>query len=171
MSCFPKDGTATDSQQKSKQKKPTKSKKTDLPPAEFVKLCKQLINKYIIIMKKAIIRLGCSVDWTTEYKTMNPNYWKNTQLSFIQLHKKGLIYKGTHPISWCTSCETAIADAEVEHEQKEGTLHYIKFKLEDGNHLTIATTRPELLPACVTVAVNPQDSRYKRYISNSRTNC
>jgi valyl-tRNA synthetase len=144
-----------------------KIKKTDVPPAEFVKLCKQLINKYIAIMKKAIIRLGCSVDWTTEYKTMDPNYWKNTQLSFILLHKKGLIYKGTHPISWCTSCETAIADAEVEHEQKEGTLHYIKFKLEDGNHLTIATSRPELLPACVTVAVNPEDSRYKRYIGKN----
>jgi len=144
-----------------------KIKKTDVPPAEFVKLCKQVIDKYIAIMKKAIIQLGCSVDWTTEYKTMNSSYWKNTQLSFIQLHKKGLIYKGTHPISWCTSCETAIADAEVEHEQKEGTLYYIKFKLEDGNHLLIATSRPELLGACVTVAVNPQDSRYKRYIGKN----
>ncbi len=76
-----------------------KIKKTDVPPQEFVRLCKQVINKYIIIMKKAIIRLGCSVDWTTEYKTMDSTYWKNTQLSFIQLHKKGLIYKGTHPIS------------------------------------------------------------------------
>jgi valyl-tRNA synthetase len=144
-----------------------KIKKTDVPPQEFVKLCKQVINKYIGIMKKAIIRLGCSVDWTTEYRTMDPNYWKNTQLSFIELYKKGLIYKGTHPISWCTSCETAIADAEVEHEQKEGTLHYIKFRLEDGDHLTIATTRPELLPACVTVAVNPEDTRYKRYIGKN----
>ena len=131
-----------------------KIKKTDLPPAEFVKLCKKVIDKYIAIMKKAIIRLGCSVDWTTEYKTMNPDYWRRTQLSFILLHKKGLIYKGTHPISWCTNCETAIADAEVEHEQKTGTLHFIKFMLGDGNHLTIATSRPELLQACVTVAVN-----------------
>ena len=120
-------------------------------------------------MKQAIIRLGCSVDWTTEYKTMNSSYWKNTQLSFIQLHKKGLIYKGTHPISWCTSCETAIADAEVEHEQKEGTLHYIKFMLEDKNHLLIATSRPELLPACVTVAVNPKDSRYSKYVGKNIT--
>ncbi len=144
-----------------------KIKKTDLPPAEFIKLCKQLISKYINIMKTAVIRLGCSVDWTTEYRTMDPDYWKRTQLSFIKLHKKGLIYKGTHPISWCTRCETAIADAEVEHENKQGTLHYIKFKLEDGNHLLIATTRPELLPACVTVAVNPDDQRYKRYIGRN----
>ncbi|MFC1486756.1 valine--tRNA ligase [Thermoproteota archaeon] len=144
-----------------------KIKKTDVPPAEFVKLCKQVINKYIGIMKQAIMRLGCSIDWTTEYKTMNPIYWKNTQLSFIQLHKKDLIYKGTHPISWCTSCETAIADAEVEHEQKEGILHYIKFRLEDNSHLLIATSRPELLPACVTVAVNPKDNRYKKFIGRN----
>ncbi|TRO50654.1 valine--tRNA ligase [Candidatus Bathyarchaeota archaeon] len=141
-----------------------KIKKTDVPPQEFVKLCKEVINKYITIMKKAIIRLGCSVDWTTEYKTMDPSYWKNTQLSFIQLYKKGLIYRGTHPISWCTSCETAIADAEVEHEQKQGLLHYIKFKLENDHYLTIATTRPELIPACVSVAVHPQDDRFKAYI-------
>ena len=141
-----------------------KIKKTDVPPQEFVKLCKEVINKYIAIMKKAIIRLGCSVDWTTEYKTMDSSYWKNTQLSFIQLYKKGLIYKGTYPISWCTNCETAIADAEVEHEQKQGILHYIKFKLEDGNYLSIATTRPELIPACVSVAVNPQDDRFKQHI-------
>ncbi|MGD9131870.1 MAG: valine--tRNA ligase [Candidatus Bathyarchaeota archaeon] len=146
-----------------------KIKKTDVPPAEFIKLCKKLISKYVDIMKTAVKRLGCSVDWTTEYRTMDPNYWKNTQLSFIMMHKKGLIYKGTHPISWCTRCETAIADAEVEHEQKDGTLYYIKFMLEDGNHLTIATSRPELLQACVTVAVNPEDERYSKYIGKNIT--
>jgi valyl-tRNA synthetase len=138
-------------------------KKTEIPPAEFIKLCKQFVNKYIDIMKKAIIRLGCSIDWTTEYKTMDPDYWKRTQLSFILLHKKGMIYQGTHPINWCPNCETAIADAEVEHETREGTLHYIKFKLDNNEHLTIATTRPELLPACVTVAVHPNDERYQQY--------
>jgi valyl-tRNA synthetase len=141
-----------------------KIKKTDLPPAEFIKLCKQFVSKYIGVMKEAILRLGCSIDWTTEYRTMDPDYWRRTQLSFILLYNKGLIYKGTHPIIWCTSCETAIADAEVEHETKEGTLYYIKFTLEDGVPLLIATTRPELLPACVTVAVNPDDKRYNKYI-------
>ncbi len=139
-------------------------KKTDLPPAEFIKLCKIFVSKYIGVMKEAIIRLGCSVDWTTEYRTMDPDYWRRTQLSFILLYKKGLIYRGTHPISWCTSCETAIADAEVEHETKEGTLYYIKFTIEDGTPLLVATTRPELLPACVTVAVNQDDKRYNYHI-------
>jgi len=139
-------------------------KKTEVPPDEFRKLCESLVNKYIAIMKKAIIRLGCSIDWTTEYKTMDPDYWRKTQLSFILLYKKGFIYQGTHPINWCPRCETAIADAEVEHETREGTLHYMQFKLADKKSLAIATTRPELLPACVTVAVHPNDERYQQYI-------
>ena len=139
-------------------------KKTEVPPEEFRKLCESFVNKYIGIMKNAIVRLGCSIDWTTEYKTMNPDYWRRTQLSFILLYKKGLIYSGTHAINWCPRCETAIADAEVEHETKKGTLHYIRFMLADKKTLTIATTRPELLPACVTVAVSPNDKRYQKYV-------
>ena len=139
-------------------------KKTEVPPDKFRRLCEQFVEKYIALMKKAIIRLGCSIDWTTEYKTMDPDYWRRTQLSFIILYRKGFIYQGTHPVNWCPRCETAIADAEVEHETRKGKLHYIKFPLEKGGHLTIATTRPELIPACVAVAVHPEDERYNRYI-------
>lgn len=142
-------------------------KKTDMPPDKFRKLCEQFVEKYISIMRTAVKRLGCSIDWTTEYKTMNPDYWRRTQLSFILLYKKGFIYRGTHPVNWCPRCETAIADAEVEHETREGMLHFIKFPLEQEGYLTIATTRPELLPACVTVAVNPTDDRYKQYVGKS----
>jgi len=144
-------------------------KKTEVPPEKFRKLCESFVNKYINIMKNAITRLGCSIDWTTEYKTMNPDYWRRTQLSFILLHKKGLIYSGTHAINWCPRCETAIADAEVEHETRKGTLHYIRFMLTDKKFLTVATTRPELLPACVTVAVNPNDERYQQYLGKEIT--
>ena len=145
-------------------------KKTEVPPEQFRKLCESLVNKYIAVMKNSITRLGCSIDWTTEYKTMDPDYWRRTQLSFILLHKKGFIYQGTHPINWCPRCETAIADAEVEHVTREGLLHYIKFELEDRkSSLTIATTRPELLPACVTVAVHPNDQRYQKYVGKDIT--
>ena len=139
-------------------------KKTDLPSDKFRKLCEELVDKYIKVMKQATIRLGCSIDWTTEYKTMDPDYWRRTQLSFILLFKKGFIYRGTHPINWCPRCETAIADAEVEHETRTTQLYSIKFSVEDGGFLTIATTRPELIPACVTVAVSPNDERYKQYV-------
>ncbi len=139
-----------------------KIKKTDLPPNEFRKLCENHVNQYIHLMKEAIVGLGCSTDWTTEYKTMDPDYWRRTQLSFILLYDKGFIYKGKHPINWCPRCETAIADAEVEYESRTTELSYIKFKLVEGDFLRIATTRPELILACVAVAVNPNDERYKR---------
>jgi len=140
-------------------------RKREIPPDKFRKLCEKLVEKYITMMKEGVIRLGCSVDWTTEYRTMDPDYWRRTQLSFIILYNKGFMYQGTHPVNWCPRCETAIADAEVDYEEREGTLHYIKFPLENGHdYLLIATTRPEFIPACVAVAVNPMDDRFKNYV-------
>jgi len=142
-----------------------KIRKRDVPPDQFRKWCEQLIEKYIAIMKDAILKLGCSIDWTTEYRTMDPDYWRRTQLSFILLYKKGYMYQGTHPVNWCPRCETAIADAEVDYEEKAGTLHYIRFPLENSSeHLLIATTRPEFIPACVAVEVNPADERFNKYV-------
>jgi valyl-tRNA synthetase len=140
-------------------------RKRDAPPDQFRKWCEQLIEKYIAIMKDAILKLGCSIDWTTEYRTMDPDYWRRTQLSFILLHEKGFMYQGTHPVNWCPRCETAIADAEVDYEKRKGTLHYIRFPLEGSRErLLIATSRPEFIPACVAVEVNPEDERFKKYI-------
>ena len=140
-------------------------RKRDVPPDQFRKWCEQLVEKYIAIMKDAILKLGCSIDWATEYRTMNPDYWRRTQLSFILLHKKGFMYQGTHPVNWCPRCETAIADAEVDYEKRQGALHYIRFPLEGSSeHLLIATTRPEFIPACVAVEVNPEDERFNKYV-------
>ena len=140
-------------------------RKRDVPPDQFRVWCIELVEKYIAMMKEGILKLGASIDWTTEYKTMNPDYWRRTQLSFVLLHKKGYMYQGTHPVNWCPRDETAIADAEVDHVKKEGTLHYIKFHLEGtSEYLLIATSRPEFIPACVAVEVNPKDERYSKYI-------
>jgi valyl-tRNA synthetase len=140
-------------------------RKRDLPPEHFRELCVKLTEENIAHMKEEMRSLGFSQDWTTEYRTMDPGYYGRTQLSFVQLYKKGLIYRGEHPVNWCPRCETAIADAEVEYEDKEGVLNYIKFKVSgEDDHLTIATTRPEYLAACVVVAVHPEDERYKKYV-------
>jgi valyl-tRNA synthetase len=139
-------------------------RKTDVPADAFRKLCMELVDKYIGVMKESIKRLGCSIDWSTEYRTMNPDYWRRTQLSFILSYKKGFMYRGTHPVNWCPRCETAIADAEVEHDTRNALLYYIKFNFESDGFLEIATTRPELIPACVMVAVNPSDERYTKYV-------
>lgn len=140
-------------------------RKRDVPPDQFREWCIELVDKYIGMMKEGILKLGASIDWSTEYKTMNPDYWRRTQLSFIQLYNKGYMYQGTHPVNWCPRDETAIADAEVDHVKKEGTLHYIKFHLAGSEeYLLIATSRPEFIPACVAVEVNPKDERYSKYI-------
>ena len=145
-------------------------RKREVPPERFRKWCEQLVEKYIAMMKEGVIRLGCSVDWATEYRTMDPDYWRRTQLSFIILYKKSLMYQGTHPVNWCPRCETAIADAEVNYEEREGVLHYIRFPLENrSEHLLIATTRPEFIPACVAVAVNPTDTRFNKYVGQRIT--
>jgi valyl-tRNA synthetase len=141
-----------------------KIKKTDVSPDHFRRLCMNLVSENITSMKESITRLGCSIDWSTEYRTMDPDYWRRTQLSLILLYKKGLIYRGKHPVNWCPRCETAIADAEVEHDTRQTQIHYVKFKLEEGGHLEIATTRPELIPACVMVAIHPEDERYTAYV-------
>lgn len=140
-------------------------RKRDVPPDQFRAWCIELVEKYIAMMKEGILKMGASIDWTTEYKTMDPDYWRRTQLSFVLLHKKGYMYRGTHPVNWCPRDETAIADAEVDHIKKEGVLHYIRFNLEGSNeYLLIATSRPEFIPACVAVEVNPKDERYGKYI-------
>ena len=140
-------------------------RKRDVPPDQFRTWCIELVEKYIAMMKEGILKMGASIDWTTEYKTMDTDYWRRTQLSFILLHRKGYMYQGTHPVNWCPRDETAIADAEVDHVKKEGTLHYIRFHLEGSSeYLLIATSRPEFIPACVAVEVNPKDDRYSKYI-------
>ena len=143
-------------------------RKRDLPSDQFRNMCMALVEKYIAMMKEGILKLGCSIDWTTEYKTMDPDYWRRTQLSFILLQKKGYMYLGTHPVNWCPHDETAIADAEVDHVKREGTLHYIRFQVEGTHeHLMIATSRPEFIPACVAIEINPNDARYCKYIGKT----
>ncbi len=140
-------------------------RKRDVPPDQFRQWCCELVEKYIGMMKEGILKMGASIDWTTEYRTMDPDYWRRTQLSFILLQKSGYMYQGTHPVNWCPRDETAIADAEVDHVKKEGVLHYIHFPLEGSSeYLLIATSRPEFIPACVAVEVNPTDERYAKYI-------
>ncbi len=145
-------------------------RKRDVPSDKFRDMCIALVEKYIAMMKEGILKLGCSIDWTTEYRTMDPDYWRRTQLSFILLHKKGFMYQGTHPVNWCPHDETAIADAEVDYVKRDGTLHYIRFPIAGTqDFLMIATSRPEFIPACVAIEVNPNDERYCKYIGKTIT--
>ena len=129
--------------------------KNDVSREEFRRLCRELTLNNIRKMRQTLRTMAFSVDWSNEYITMNPEYFKKTQLSFLRMLESGYIYQSEHPVNFCTRCETAIAFAEVTYDERSTRLNYFDF---DG--MEIATTRPELLAACVAVAVHPNDQRY-----------
>jgi len=130
--------------------------KNDVSREEFRQMCRDLTIRNIEAMRQTLRRMAFSTDWSNEYITMMPAYYSKTQLSFLRMLKSGYIYQSEHPVNYCTRCETAIAFAEVAYEDRETTLNFFDF---DG--IEIATTRPELLAACVAVAVHPADERYR----------
>ncbi|MDD1760634.1 MAG: valine--tRNA ligase [Methanothrix sp.] len=140
--------------------------KNQVPREEFRRLCEKLTDEAIVRFHKSMGRLGLSIDWSNEYVTMKPEYYGKTQTSFVRMYENGQIYRDDHPVNWCPRCGTAIAFAEVEYDTRTTTLNYMRFVSEEGE-MQIATSRPELLPACVAVAVNPNDERYQKFIGKT----
>jgi len=140
--------------------------KNQVSREEFRRLCEKLTFEAIERFHLSMGRLGLSTDWSNEYVTMKPEYYVKTQTSFVRMHQNGQIYRANHPVNWCPRCATAIAFAEVEYDSRTTTLNYMRFFAPDGE-MQIATSRPELLPACVAVAVNPDDERYRQYIGKT----
>ncbi len=114
-------------------------------------------------------RLGASCDWSRERFTLDDGLSMAVREVFVRLYEEGLIYRDSRLINWCPRCHTALSDLEVEHEELEGKLTYIKYPLSDGSgrFLTVATTRPETMLGDTAVAVNPEDSRYKEYVGKT----
>ncbi|MBF0274097.1 MAG: valine--tRNA ligase [Nitrospinae bacterium] len=109
-------------------------------------------------------RIGASCDWKRERFTMDEGLSKSVRKVFVQLYNDGLIYKGEYLISWCPRCHTALSDLEVDHEEIDGNLYYIKYPVEDGSELIVATTRPETIPGDTAIAVNPKDPEKSKLI-------
>ncbi|WP_297514694.1 valine--tRNA ligase, partial [Thermococcus sp.] len=131
-------------------------------PEKFLQKCVEWTWQAIEAMRNQFIRIGYSADWDLEYHTMDDWYKAAVQKSLIEFYKKGLLYQAEHPVYWCPRCRTSLAKAEVGYVEEDGYLYYIKLPLADGSgHVPIATTRPELMPACVAVFVHPEDERYK----------
>ncbi len=115
-------------------------------------------------------RLGVSCDWSRETFTLDPGPSRAVRHTFVNLYKKGLIYRGERIINWCPRCSTALSDLEVEHQETTGSLYYIKYPLASGDgHLTVATTRPETLLGDTGVAVNADDPRYSALLGQEVT--
>ncbi|MFH1786880.1 MAG: valine--tRNA ligase [archaeon] len=136
---------------------------------EFRKKCIEWTEKCITGMKRQFDEMGYSADWDYEYRTMDADYKARVQSSLLEFFRKGMIYRKEHPTHWCTKCGTAIANAELGYSEMDGTLHYIEFKTDAGKPIQIATTRPELSPACVAVLVHPDDERYKAFHNKKAT--
>ncbi len=128
----------------------------------FIELCHQLTHVDELAFMGLFRRLGLSIDWRQTYATIDDRCRKIAQLSFLDLLNKGLAYQNWAPTMWDVDFQTAVAQAEVEERGKPGAYHHVEFGVEGlADSFVIATTRPELLPACVGVTAHPEDARYK----------
>ncbi|EOC99495.1 valine--tRNA ligase [Caldisalinibacter kiritimatiensis] len=141
-----------------------KSKK-ELGREKFLEEAWAWTEEYGGNIRNQLKKLGVSCDWTKERFTLDKGLSKAVEEVFIRLYEKGLIYRGDRIINWCPSCGTALSDAEVEHEEKQGKLWHIKYPVKDSDeYIVIATTRPETMLGDLAVAVHPEDERYKHLI-------
>lgn len=132
---------------------------------EFRRHCKEYALKYVDIQREQFKRLGVRGDWEHPYLTLDPEYEAVEIGVFGEMAKKGYIYKGRKPVYWCTDCETALAEAEVEYEEKRSPSIYVKFPVIDArglfetenSYVVIWTTTPWTLPANVAIALHPKE--------------
>ncbi len=137
--------------------------KHEIGREEFLKHVWDWKREYGGTITSQLKKIGSSCDWDRERFTMDEGCSNAVQTVFINLYKKGLIYKGSRIVNWCPVCKTSISDAEVEHEEQAGHFWHIKYPIvgEEGKFVQIATTRPETLLGDSALAVNPTDERYK----------
>lgn len=136
----------------------------ELSREEFNRECLKITHEYRERFKKLWISMWFSVDWDLSYSTISPEVQRVSQTSFLSLINKWAIYNKEAPTLWCPDCQTAIAQAEVEKKELNWVFYDIEFNLIGWESIIISTTRPELMPACVAVFVNPEDSRYVNLI-------
>jgi valyl-tRNA synthetase len=134
----------------------------DMPRAEFVALCLAETRRTAETYEDLWRRLGLSLDWSLRYSTIDARCQLTAQTSFIKLHEAGYLRRAQDPVLWCPEDRTSLAQADVEDLERTGRLHTIRFPTHLPNplRLEIATTRPELLPACVALYHHPSDVRY-----------
>jgi valyl-tRNA synthetase len=184
-------GIATQVMVEKQLKKEEKKTRHDLGREEFLKRVWAWKEKHGDIIITQLKKLGCSCDWTRERFTMDPEYSRCVQKVFVELYKKGLIYRGKRMVNWCPVSQTALSDEEVDMKPQKGFMYHFKVQVaekagqasrlpgaggakENGpaldgirltdTWLTIATTRPETIPADTAVAVNPKDPRYTHLV-------
>jgi valyl-tRNA synthetase len=137
-------------------------KSKDIPRNEFIKLCMDFLKEELPAFIQDWKNIGISCDWNLKYSTIDDESRKISQWSFLDLHKHKRVYRKDAPAMWCPECRTGVAQVEVQDKEIDSFFNDIIFKVGKED-VKIATTRPELLPACVAVFYHPNDERYKKY--------
>ncbi len=136
--------------------------KSSLTREEFLSYAWEWKEKYGGIILQQLKKLGCSLDWNRTSFTMDEAYYKAVIKVFIDLHNKGLIYRGKRMVNWDPASQTALSDEEVIFKDVDSKLYYVSYLFADGSgKITVATTRPETILGDVAICVNPTDERYK----------
>lgn len=135
--------------------------KNDLTREEFLKHAWDWTNKYGGTILEQLKQLGCSCDWNRTKFTMDDDMSASVIHSFVDLYNKGLIYRGYRMVNWDPEAKTTLSDEEVNFEERQGKLYYIKYKIEGSEEfLTVATTRPETIFGDTAICINPNDERF-----------
>ena len=137
--------------------------KEDLDRDSFLKHAWEWKENYGGIILDQLKKLGCSCDWDRTKFTMDEDMSKSVISTFIDLHNKGLIYKGYRMVNWDPEAKTTLSDEEVNYVERKDNLYYIKYKVEnEDSYITIATTRPETILGDSAICVNPNDNRFNK---------
>ncbi len=141
----------------------------DLGRDQFVEMVWEHVRKFGGIIHEQSRRLGISADWDRHRFTLDPGPSTAVRTTFVNLYKKGLIYRHERIINWCTRCATALSDLEVDYQDVDGKLYHIRYPLEDDpkSFITVATTRPETMLGDTGVAVHPEDERYSEIVGKN----
>ncbi|ADO82367.1 valine--tRNA ligase [Ilyobacter polytropus] len=143
-------------------------KKEDLGREKFLEKVWEWKDEHGGLITNQLRKLGASLDWERERFTMDEGLSDSVKEIFVKLYNDDLIYQGEYMVNWCPRCGTALADDEVDHEEKKGSLWHIKYPIKDSDeNFVIATTRPETMLGDTGVAVNPDDERYKHLIGKT----
>jgi valyl-tRNA synthetase len=138
----------------------------DLGREEFLRRVVDWTQKHGGIIIKQLKRLGASCDWSRQRYTFDDDYVRAVENVFVDLYRKGLVYRGRRMINWDPAAQTALSDEEVIARPQKGKLYYVRYEIVDepGRFLEVATTRPETIMADTGVAVHPDDPRYRELI-------
>lgn len=141
--------------------------KKTLPREEFLKYAWEWKEKYGGIILQQLEKLGCALDWDRTNFTLDDEYYAAVIRVFVELYKKGYIYRGVKMINWDPKAKTALSDEEVIYKQTNSKLYYVRYKIDGSDeYITIATVRPETILGDTAVCVHPDDERYAHLIGN-----